>query len=60
MPRVKKDGKAVSFKLKTDICSRLDAYSDTSGIPKTIIVERALDRYLSEKISDAKTDVNFD
>lgn len=48
MPRMKKDGKAVSFKLKSEICNRLDAYSDMSGIPKTVIVERALDRYLSD------------
>ncbi|MDY2637123.1 MAG: ribbon-helix-helix domain-containing protein [Phascolarctobacterium sp.] len=51
MPRMKKDGKAVSFKLKSEICSRLDAYSDTSGIPKTVIVERALDKFLAEAVN---------
>lgn len=60
MPRLKKDGKPVSFKLKSEICSRLDAYSETSGIPKTIIVERALDKYLAEVYRNEKNRVIYD
>lgn len=48
MPRIRKNCKSVSFKLELNICDRLDAYSDRSGVPKTKIVERALDKYLKE------------
>lgn len=49
MAREKKIGRPVSFKLDLEICDRLNAYSEESGVPKTKIVERALDKYLAEK-----------
>ena len=38
----------MSFKLDAVICGRLNAYSEESGVPKTKVVERALDMYLEE------------
>ena len=48
MARIKKEYRAMSFKLDAEICDRLNAYSEESGVPKTKVVERALDRYLEE------------
>lgn len=55
MAREKKIGRPVSFKLELGICDRLNAYSKESGVPKTRIVERALDRYLAEKSKEGST-----
>lgn len=46
-PKVK-ESKAHSFRLRADIGERLDGYSETSHIPKTVIVELALDDYLNK------------
>lgn len=41
-----KNSKPQAFRLRTDICERLDKYSEKSMIPKTSIVEAALKEYL--------------
>lgn len=46
-PKVK-ESKAQSFRLRAGIVERLDGYSETSHIPKTVIVELALDDYLNK------------
>jgi len=51
-PKVK-ESKAQSFRLRADIGERLDGYSETSHIPKTVIVELALEEYLN-KVAPAK------
>ena len=48
MARTKvKDSEARSFRIRKDIGERLDGYSETSHIPKTVIVELALEEYLN-------------
>ena len=48
MPRPKvKDSKARSFRLRADLGECLDTYSDLSHIPKTVIVELALEEYFN-------------
>lgn len=49
MPRAKKEGAYISCKIKMDIYDRLCSYSDTTMIPKTAIVERALEEYLNRQ-----------
>ena len=55
-PKVK-DSKAQSFRLRADIGERLDGYSEISHIPKTVIVELALEEYLN-KVALVKKSVN--
>lgn len=53
MPRFKiKDSEARSFRLRKDICERLDLFSEKSMIPKTKIVELALDEYLRRELEN--------
>lgn len=46
-PKVK-DSEARSFKMRKDLSERLDIYSDFSHIPRTVIVELALEEYLNK------------
>lgn len=49
MARTKvKDSEARSFRIRKDIGERLDRYSDESRIPRTAIVEMAIEKYLDE------------
>lgn len=57
-PKVK-ESKAQSFRLRADIGERLDGYSETSHIPKTVIVELALDDYLN-KVAPVKKNMGVD
>ena len=50
-----KNSDAVSFRIRKDISERLSDYSETSRIPKTAIVEMALEEYLS-KVAPTKKD----
>ena len=51
MARTKvKDSEARSFRIRKDIGERLDWYSDKSRIPKTAIVEMALEEYLNKAV----------
>lgn len=51
-PKVK-DAEARSFRIRKDLGTRLDDYSELSHIPKTVIVELALEEYLN-KVAPAK------
>lgn len=53
-PKVK-ESKAQSFRLRADLGERLDGYSETSHIPKTVIVELALEKYLDDVAPVKKT-----
>jgi predicted DNA-binding protein len=44
-PKVKESG-AVSFRLRKDLLDRLNEYSEETMIPKTRVVEKALESYL--------------
>ena len=46
-PKVK-DSKSQAFRLRADISKRLAEYSEVSHIPKTAIVELALEEYLDK------------
>ncbi len=48
MPRPRKDGKVINFYVRKDLVERMDAYSEKSRIPKTSIVELALNEYLDK------------
>lgn len=50
MARAKKDGQYFNCYLRKDILERLTAYSDETGIPKTFVVEKALQEYLDKVI----------
>ena len=57
MARAKKDGQYFNCYLRKDILERLTAYSDERGIPKTFVVEKALQKYLDDinkTVSDKK------
>ena len=43
-----KDSEARSFRLRQDLCNQLDAYSDKTKIPRTAIVELALEDYFAK------------
>ena len=53
MARAKKGGQYFNCYLRKDILEQLSEYSDDTGIPKTVIVEKALEKYLA----DTKTDL---
>ena len=46
-PKVK-DAETRSFRIRKDLGTRLDDYSECSHIPKTVIVELALEEYLNK------------
>lgn len=56
MPRAKKQGKFVNAYLRQDIVDRLDVYSGKTLIPKTAIIEIALEEYL-DKAESSKTQI---
>lgn len=46
MPRLKKDGERSCCYLRKDLVDMIDEYSAETFIPKTAIVEKALQKYL--------------
>ncbi len=48
-PKTKWDAKAQTFRFSKEICDRLEAYHNTSRVPKTAIIEMALAEYLDRK-----------
>ncbi len=55
MAREKKDGEFVNIKMRQDIVDRLKAYSKESMIPKTGVVEKAVEDYL-DKVAPIKAE----
>ena len=47
MPRAKKEARPLNIKLQSDIYEKLDAYVSDTGVPKTVVVEKALTEYLA-------------
>lgn len=54
MARAKKNGEFVNCKIRQDIADRLNAYSEETMIPKTAVVEKAIEEYLNKNKSTAK------
>ena len=50
MAREKKDSKAFSCKFERDIFERLEEFCKLSGQNKTVVVERAVNKYLEENL----------
>lgn len=49
MARAKKEGIARTFYLKKDVSEAMDKYSEKTGIPKTAIVEQAVEEYMQKR-----------
>ena len=54
MARAKKNGEFVNCKIRQDIADRLNTYSKKTMIPKTAIVDKAIEKYLNKIKSDTK------
>ena len=54
MAREKKDYKSFTCKMSSNVYLMLDEYSAISGMSKTIVVERAIERYVNENIEAMK------
>ena len=50
MARAKKEGIARTFYLKKDVSEAMDKYSAKTGIPKTTIVEQAVEEYMQKRV----------
>lgn len=48
MARPKKNGHYLNVCILEEIYKNLENYSDDTGIPKTVVVEKALKKYLEE------------
>ena len=49
MPRPKKDAKYVNVYMETGIADALDEFTESTGIPKTRVVEKAVEEYLEKR-----------
>ncbi len=49
MPRAKKDGRFVNVYMEKSIADAADRYSEETGIPKTKVIEKALEEYLEKQ-----------
>ena len=54
MPREKKDARPFSCKIDREIYEKLEEFSRISGQNKTLIVERAVRKYLDENMEKMK------
>ena len=54
MPRAKKESENFSCKLAAEIYKKLEEYCQVSGLSKTAVVERAVDRYVDENLETMK------
>ncbi len=54
MARAKKDGQFLNCYVRKEIFERLTRYSDNTLLPKTAVVEKALEKYLNE-VMEAKS-----
>lgn len=48
MPKVKKDSRAFSIRMATDVYDRMDKYCKETSVPKTAVIERAICMYLDD------------
>lgn len=44
----KKEYVSTVVKLRADIAARLDEYKSETGVPKTFVIEKAVEKYLDE------------
>lgn len=48
MPKLKKDSRAFSIRMATDIYDRMEKYCEETSVPKTAVIERAVCMYLDD------------
>ena len=58
MSRAKKESVNFSCKLAIDICIKLEEYCRISGMSKTAVVEKAVERYVDENMAAMKEIAN--
>lgn len=49
MPRAKKDSRPFNINLATNLWNQIEKYNRETGIPKTVIVEKALEEYFEKR-----------
>lgn len=54
MPRAKKESENFSCKIATDIYKMLEEYCTVSGLSKTAVVEKAVERYVRDNLAAMK------
>ena len=54
MTRAKKEAENFSCKIATDIYKLLQEYCEVSGLSKTAVVEKAIERYVNENMAPMK------
>jgi len=54
MPRAKKESENFSCKIATDVYRMLEEYCKVSGLSKTAVVEKAIERYVKENMAPMK------
>lgn len=54
MPQIKKDFKMLNVKLDKGISDDLEAYSSSTGLSKTAVVEKALKAYIEQSHKSEK------
>lgn len=52
MPREKKDGRYINYKIRRDLYERLEQYAEEKGQSKTVAIERILEAHLNEYFKD--------
>lgn len=55
MPRAKKDGRFVNVYMEKSIADAADRYSKETGVPKTKVIEKALEEYLAKQNNKKET-----
>ena len=58
MAKQKKEGQFLNCYIRKDISDALTLYSDDTGIPKTRVVEKALEKYLSDVMENNRAENN--
>ena len=53
MGRPRKDNKPISMRLETSIFNKLEEFCETTGLSKTVAVERAIVKYIEDYEKDA-------
>lgn len=57
MARPKKDGECFCCYLRKDLVNMIDDYSAETSIPKTVVVEKVLQKYLDLVVDDESDQV---
>ena len=54
MPRTRKEAENFSCRFAADTYRKLEEYCEVSGLSKTAVVEKAVERYVNENITAMK------